>query len=357
MRLVDQLVPDIDVPIEESRTHAQQTLLADAGQRRWASIAATGGRRYGLIVIWGLMIAGFGANSPNVFLTWLNFKTMFSSQAILLMLALALVVSLVSGDFDIAVSGTFSSSLVLIGEFNIVHHIGWGFAALIALAFGLFVGVLHAFLIVYLGLSSFIVTLGTGTALLGTGYAFNSVAVSGVSPSYKSFMSYSVIGLQMPFLIAVVLTVALWYLYGYTPLGRRLYFVGASRDVSRLAGLSVNRLRAGSLIASSLIASLTAIVAAGYIDGADPNLSSSFLLPITAAALLGSTVIWPGRANPGGAFVATYFLVTGYTGLQQIGISSWVQQVFYGGALVVAVAAARLTAAGQGGADPGQLAL
>jgi ribose transport system permease protein len=300
------------------------------------------------------MIAFFGALMPSTFLTVSNFQTLFGSQAILLMLALAFVVSLVSGDFDLAVTGNFSVCLVLIGKLNVVHHVGYGWAILAALAVGLAVGAVHALLIVKLGLSAFIVTLGSGTALMGVGFAIQAQPVQGVSPDFTHAIGLNFSGFQMTFLIALVLTALLWYVYGYTPLGRQMYFVGASRDVARLAGLPVARLRSLSLMATGLVGALTAVVAAGYLDGSDPNIASTFLLPVTAR---GATAIWPGRANPWGAFVATYFLVTGYTGLQQLGFSGWVQQVFYGGALVVAVAVAKVAASRRGSGGMAELAV
>jgi ribose transport system permease protein len=66
------------------------------------------------------------------------------------------------------------------------------------------------------------------------------------------------------------------------------------------------------------------------------------LLPAFAAAFLGATTIYPGRFNPLGALAAVFFLVTGITGFQLLGAQSFVQELFYGGALVVAVALSQL---------------
>lgn len=62
------------------------------------------------------------------------------------------------------------------------------------------------------------------------------------------------------------------------------------------------------------------------------------------ASLLGQTVINPGRFSPWGVFDATYFLVTGITGLQLLRGAGWVQDVFYGSALVIAVTLVQLVA-------------
>ncbi len=296
------------------------------------------GKRFGVVAVWALLIVVFGVLKPDVFLTPSNFQTMFDSQAVLLMLSLALLVGLISGDFDLSVAGVFSMDLVIIGRLNISHHVNPFIAFAVILLLSLLVGIMQAFLIVKLNLSSFIVTLGTGTAYLGIGFAINDVAVSGVSPGYEKFMTYPFLGLQVALWISLGLVALLWYVYGFTPLGRRLFFVGASRNVARLAGINVNRLRAGSLIAGSLIAGVAAIVTAGYLDEADPTIAANFLLPAASGALLGTTCIWPGRPNPGGTLVATYFLVTGYTGLEELGLNGWIQNVFYGVALVAAVA-------------------
>jgi ribose transport system permease protein len=231
----------------------------------------------------------------------------------------------------------FSMDLVIIGLMNMQDHINPLYAFAVVIGVSLFVGVAQAFLIVKLGLSSFVVTLGTGTAFMGIAYGIDQQSLSGVSHDYGAFMTYPLLGFQVSFWLSVVLVAVLWYVYGYTPLGRRLFFVGASRNVARLAGINVGRLRAGSLIAGSLMAAGAAILTAGYLQEADPTVASNFLLPAVSGALLGTTCIWPGRPSPGGTFVATYFLVTGYTGLEELGFSGWVQQVFYGVALVAAV--------------------
>ena len=295
------------------------------------------GKRFGVVGVWLLLIIIFGALKPSEFLTLSNFQTMFDSQAVLLVLSLAFVVSLISGDFDLSVAGVFSMDLVIIGLMNMQDHINPLYAFAVVIGVSLFVGVAQAFLIVKLGLSSFVVTLGTGTAFMGIAYGIDQQSLSGVSHDYGAFMTYPLLGFQVSFWLAVVLVAVLWYVYGYTPLGLRLFFVGASRNVARLAGIDVGRLRAGSLIAGSLMAAGAAILTAGYLQEADPTVASNFLLPAVSGALLGTTCIWPGRPSPGGTFVATYFLVTGYTGLEELGFSGWVQQVFYGVALVAAV--------------------
>jgi len=125
-------------------------------------------------------------------------------------------------------------------------------------------------------------------------------------------------------------------------LGRYLYFVGAGRDVARLAGLRVNAIRIGSLVAAGLLSAFGGVILAGTLGGAEPTVGPTYLLPAFAAAFLGSTAITPGRFNPWGSFVAVYFLITGITGLELLGLVGWIEQFFYGASLIIAVAFSRI---------------
>ena len=70
-----------------------------------------------------------------------------------------------------------------------------------------------------------------------------------------------------------------------------------------------------------MISAFAGVLYAGTLGAADPTSGLSFLLPAFAAAFLGATTILPGRFNPIGSIAAVYFLVTGITGLQLLGVA------------------------------------
>jgi ribose transport system permease protein len=223
---------------------------------------------------------------------------------------------------------------------------GWpiGWAILAALGSGAALGILNGGLIVLLGIDSLIVTLGTGTFASGVvQWISGSTTISGVSDHLIDLVVVRrLFGIPLEFYYGLALCLAMFYVFEYTPLGRRLLFVGRGRSVARLSGIRVGRVRWGAMIASGLISALAGILYAGTLGSADPTSGLSFLLPAFAAAFLGATSIMPGRFNPLGAVIAVYFLVTGITGLQILGVQTFVQQLFYGGALVLAVALSQL---------------
>ncbi|GHH79374.1 ribose ABC transporter permease [Streptomyces sulfonofaciens] len=299
--------------------------------------------RYTVVIVLVAMTAAFSLLRPSTFFTVGNFTTIANSQAVLLILALALTLPLAVGEFDLSVASGLGFGGILTGYLSGTAH--WPLPATIAvvLLIGAVVGLVNGLFVVHVGVNAFIITLGTGTVLTGlTLLVSGGQILSGIPSALGTAMTTTVAGLAVPVWIALALTVLLWYLYEYTPLGRYLTFIGLGPEVARLAGVAVKPLRWGAFVAASVIASGCGILAVGLLGSADPSASGSYLLPAYAGAFLGTTVIKPGRFNAWGTVVALALLVVGVTGLQLLGAASWVEQVFNGAALVLAVTFARL---------------
>lgn len=301
-------------------------------------------QRIALPLAWIVLIIGFGIASPHIFLSAANFQTMFGSQAVLLVLTLALIIPLTAGDYDLSVAGVLTLSSMMIAVLN--AQLGWPIwlAVLIAIVMGALVGLINGCLIIYFGIESLIVTLGMATFLSGiTLWISDSATISGIAKELIDVViTTKLFGISLAFYYGLILCALIWYVFEFTSIGRRLLFVGRGRSVSKLSGINVSRVRIGSLVVSGSIAAFAGVIYAGTTGGADPSSGTSFLLPAFAAAFLGATSIMPGRFNPWGSLVAVYFLVTGITGLQILGAQSFVQQLFYGGALLCAVALSQL---------------
>jgi ribose transport system permease protein len=303
-----------------------------------------GFERYALVGAWALVIVVFGVLRPDTFLTGATFGTMLGSQAVIAVLTLGLIIPLTAGDYDLSVAGNLTLSAMLVAVLNVNHDWPVGLAVLAALAAGVLVGLINGGLILLFGIESLIVTLGTGTFLQGIVlWLSNSTTITGISPALVDRVIVDrLFGISLEFYYALGICLFIWYVFEFTPLGRRLLIVGRNRSVARLSGLRVRRIRWGALMASGFVSALAGVIYAGTSGGADPTSGNALLLPAFAAAFLGSTAITPGRFNPLGAFIAVYFLVTGITGLEIVGVESFVQYLFYGGALVIAVVLSQL---------------
>lgn len=298
-----------------------------------------GMERFALIGVWLLMIIGFGILRPDTFLSTGNFQTILGSQAVQAVVALALLLPLMTGDYDLSVASTASLSAMVVTILNVNHQTPIIVSILVALAVGAVVGLVNGALIALIGLDSFIITLATGTFLAGiVAWISGDLTISGLDQGLVNAMIVDrLFGVPAEFYYGVVVCLLLWYLFEFTPLGRRLLYIGRNREVAKLSGIRVSRLRLGAFVGSGLISAFAGVMYAGTLAGANPTSGADLLLPAFAAVYLGATCISPGRFNPWGTLIAVYFLVTGITGLQLLGAQSYVQNLFSGAALIVAV--------------------
>jgi ribose transport system permease protein len=301
--------------------------------------------RFALLICWLAVIGLFGALRPDQFLTLSNFGSMFGSQAVLVVLAIGLLPVLKAGDYDLSVAGVLTLSGMMVAVLNAKYGVPIIPTVLAALAMGVLVGAVNGFFAVKLGVDSFIVTLGVGTVLQGIVIDISgSQTLNGVSDHLvDNVIVRTFLGIPLAFYYGLAATVVMWYVFQHTVVGRRLLIVGRGRNVARLSGMGVSRIRFTSFVVAGLFSAIAGVLYAGTTGGADPTSGLSFLLPAYAAAFLGATSIVPGDFNAWGAFIAVYFLVAGITGLVILGAETYVQNIFYGGALVVAITLSRVS--------------
>ena len=307
--------------------------------------------RYAIIGIWLLLIVAFAAidmaiSGQSRFFTWTNFSTIFGTQGVLLVLTLGLLLPLTAGDFDLSIAATMTLASLVVAILISAHETPTLLAVMVGIGVGALVGAANAFFILYFRIHSLIVTLGMATLIIGISKWISgsrTISIFGANPTLIEWVNQArILDVSMSFWYAIVLCVVLWYYLEYTTPGRRLLFVGRAREVARLAGIRVAAVRAYALIGAGAIAALAGVLAVGLNGSADPSSRLGLLLPAFAAAFLGATSIVPGRFNPFGTLIGVFLLATGISGLQIFGMPNFVQDLFYGGGLIVAVAASQL---------------
>jgi ribose transport system permease protein len=300
--------------------------------------------RFALLIAWAFLILVFSLAIPDTFFTWRTFSTILGSQAVLVVLALALMVPLIAGDFDLSCASVMVVTAMCVAVLNVRMDVDIGLAILAALALGGVAGAVNAFFILYFRIHSLIITLGLGTFLNGiTLWMSNANTVSGVDMALvEAVVINRFLGIPLAFYYGIAVALCLWYFLAYTVAGRKLVFVGRGREVARLNGVRVDAVRAKALIASGLLSAVAGVLYAGMSGSANPSSGLSLLLPAFAAVFLGATTINPGRFNPLGTLLSVYFLITGITGLTMLGADPYVQSLFYGGALIVAVSLSQI---------------
>jgi ribose transport system permease protein len=296
---------------------------------------------YGVVVFLVLLIIGFSIAEPAQFPTMGNLRVLLGDNSIPGLLALAVVIPLAAGEFDLSVGATLGFTAILTAQ-AAIHGVPVPAVILLAVLCGVAIGVVNAVLVVGIGVNAFIATLGTMTVLEGLNLLVTNgqTLFQGVPPSLQQITNSSIAGLDLPVYYYLAGALILWYLLEHTPFGRLLRATGMGREAARLTGVRTSRFLASSFVLAGGIAGLCGALTLARVGSVDPSIGPDYLLPAYAAAFLGSTTIKRGQFNVWGTVVGTFLLAVGITGLTFAGAPFWLPDVFDGGALIIAVSIA-----------------
>jgi ribose transport system permease protein len=309
------------------------------------SIEMDGGRalhllgKFGLVMLLAFVLATFSIWKPDSFFAWDNFKATFAQQAIIVMVALAAMMPLVVGEFDLSVGANAGFASIFAVGLSDKQGLNPWLAILTAVAISGFVGLINGVIITRLKVNSFVATLGMATTLGGVGALYTHEQDLQSAPAGLLRIGRSqVFGLQMTVVVAIVLAVALAVALQYLAIGRQFLAVGANRRAAELTGIRPDRRILLAFVISGVIVGLGGALYGANLGAAGNSTGPTLLLPAFAGAFLGSTTITPGRYNVPGTLVAVLLLAFTVSGLEQVGVQPWIESVIQGVALIAAVA-------------------
>jgi ribose transport system permease protein len=292
---------------------------------------------WGLLILLVLLIIVFSLLRPDTFPTLFNIKSILNNKSVQALLALAVFIPMTANHFDLSAGFNLGISQVLaIGLQG--QGLPWWAAVIAVLLMGALVGLANGFLVTRIKIDSFIATLGTGTVLYGLNawYTGGQQVLADLPRPFLE-ISGSLGPLPAPALYTLVISIGLWIVFEYLPLGRYLYVLGASPRAAELNGISARRYVTLGFVAAGTLASFAGIVLQSQLQIGQSSVGQEYLLPAFTAALLGATSIRPGRVNVWGTVLAVAVLAVTVAGLNQLGAPFFVEPLFNGSMLVLAV--------------------
>lgn len=256
------------------------------------------------------------------------------------MLALAQMLVIIVGEMDVSMGYSIGLCHILAIGFIVRAHLGWGLACLLVLIIGAIIGTVNAFFITIVKINSFIASLGVGTVIyaISNWYTADQQVMGNLSNGFNNIYSAKILGIPIAAFYLAILLLVLWVVLEFTALGRYLYALGGNRRAAELSGIRPKRYIFGAYIAAGLIVAFAGIVLGSRLQIASVGNGPDYLLPVFAGAMLGSTTIKPGRANPLGTIVAVTVLSIGIAGFQQMGSSTaFIVPLFNGTTLLIGV--------------------
>ena len=293
---------------------------------------------YGLVVLMLALAALFSWLLPATFPTLLNLRSVISDKAIIALLSLAAMIPMVTGKIDLTVGYGIVLWHILVISLQ-KYGLPWPLAVLLVLALGAGVGLLNGALVELAQIDAFIATLGTGTVLYAVAlwHSKGRQVVGVMADGFYALNGTSVAGLPITGFYVLALALLLWLVFEFLPVGRYMYAIGANPRAAALNGIAVRRYTILAFVASGLITAFAGVLLASKLRIGQASVGLEFLLPALVGAFLGSTTIKPGRVNVWGTLVGVAILAIGISGIQQFGGSFWVEPMFNGVTLLVAI--------------------
>ena len=294
---------------------------------------------YGLVLLTLLLILVFSVMLPTTFPTLLNVRSIISDKAIIALLSLAAMIPMAAGRIDLTIGYGIVLWHILAISLQTMFGLPWPVAVLIVLMLGAATGFLNGILVEVARIDSFIATLGTGTVLYAIAlWHSGGRQVLGVLPDgFYALNGTMFLGLPITGFYVLVISVAMWLVLEYTPIGRYVYAIGASPKAAALNGIPVRKFVIGTFVSSGLLSALAGVLLASKLRIGQASVGLEYLLPALVGAFLGSTTIKPGRVNVWGTLVGVIILAVGISGIQQFGGSFFVEPLFNGVTLLIAI--------------------
>ena len=290
-----------------------------------------------------VIFLGEGFRRPQTFLN------LFNNNASLIIIACGLSLVMITGGIDISVGGV--TALVCMScAVNLDLHGGNVVTSmLIALGIGLAFGLVQGFLIAYLDIQPFIVTLAGMffarglTTIVHTNpinvqnQGFNDlknteIVIPGLGSTNKKGI-YVDASIEIGVIIAIVVVIGLFFLLRYSKLGRNFYAVGGNQQSALMLGINVKRTKFLSYVFCGLLAGIAGYVFFMHVGSGSPAHAQGAEMNAIAASIIGGTMLTGGVGN----IIGTLFGVLSLSLIQSIVSSVGLDEAWWTGITIAAM--------------------
>jgi ribose transport system permease protein len=254
-------------------------------------------------------------------------------------IAAGLTMTLVVGEFDLSIGYAASFAGLIVVGLMAKEGLPVVLALLLILVIGAAIGTANGVLVTKVRINAVIATLGIGAILTGLGFAYSAFPIAeGVPHSFTRIsLGKAIPGVPNPIVIMVIVLGILWVVLNKTDLGQKMMAVGGNLEAARLSGIRVDRVKIFAFATAGVCAALTGALLSSLLGSGTLGAADGYLLDAFAAVFLGSATLRDGEFHITGTLVGVLVIAVGFNGLSIFGAPTYVQNIFKGGVLVLAV--------------------
>jgi ribose transport system permease protein len=292
---------------------------------------------FGAIVAVLLLSLLLSIASPY-FLTTGNLSNILVQASVIALLAGGQTFVILTGGVDLAVGALTALCGAVAGHMMIKLGMPVEWAVLAAVAIGAAVGLFNGYLVAFVGIPSFIVTLGGLTLWRGLAFEATGGFDNAGMPDPLPFMGYGeLLGVPMPIVISALYFMVMAFVLSSTKLGRYVYAMGSNEMGARQVGINIKAYKLAVYVVCGLSCALGAIVLMARMDSSSGKMAQMFELDAIAAVILGGTSLFGGRGSIWGSLLGAVLITMVRNGMNLLEISQFKQMMAIGAVVIVAV--------------------
>lgn len=289
-----------------------------------------------LLGLLGLMWLALSFSTTS-FWTPNNIANLLRQGSMTAILAIGETFVIITAGIDLSVGAVVGFASVIIA-WLLTHDFPVWASILITLAFGVFIGVFHAFGVSRLGLPPFIMTLATLTALRGVGLLItNGATISITNDVFTGFSRGDFLGVPNLFWMVVVVAVPAYVFLHQSRFGRYLFAIGSNMEAARLSGVNTTRMLYIAYILSAFCAAFVGILLAARIGIGNATQAEGWELQAIASSVIGGTSLFGAVGSVHGPLLGSFILTTINNGANLLNVNSFWQRIITGGLIIVIV--------------------
>ena len=301
-------------------------------------------RDYAIVVCFVALFIAL-AIASDVFLTSTNLLNVLEQNAPVGIIAIALTLVLVTGDFDLSAGAVYMITGVLAASW--VEPLGVWPALLAAIACATAIGAVNGLLVAYAKIDSFVCTLATGLVIAGGNLAITKGLIKTVpDPAFTDLGTGELLGVKYAIWIFAAVAAGAGLILAWSKLGRWLYAVGGNAEAARLSGINLRGVRVAAFALSGLGAGIAGAIVASRTGQGQAGDGLSITLFAFAAVVVGGTSVLGGRGAIWRTILGVLLLALIVNGFNLIGIEPIYQQMVQGVIILLAVGADSLSRSG-----------
>lgn len=272
-----------------------------------------------------------------VFLSVNNLMNVLRTASLTAICAMGYMFVILLGEMDLSV-GSMQAVVGIVSVMILNFTKNVSAALLGGIITGAVLGCINGLLVTKAGINSLIASLGTMAILRGSAYIItNGISIQANIPGFEILGTGYIGPFPIPFLIAVVIFAALYFVLNKTVFGRNIYAVGGNNSAARLCGINVGRIKMAAYIIVGVLTALSGYILACRLNSAQPNAGDGFEFQVISAVVLGGVSLSGGKGNLTGAVIGVLILSVLSNVLVLAGVSSFYQEVSRGIVILLAV--------------------